>query len=81
VQDAVLLYNEQDLRERRRIVEIVFSNSTWKDGRLCPNYRKPFDTLAVANTAYKKKKAASNTKSNLFEKMLLLQDSNLRPGG
>lgn len=38
-----------------------------KDGTLIPNYRKPFDTLAVTNAAWQKKKATSRMRSGLSE--------------
>ena len=31
-----------------------------------PNYRKPFDMLALTNVAYQKRKATSRVKSGLF---------------
>ncbi len=58
-----------------------FSNSTWKDCKLTPVYRKPFDLLALANMAYQKGKAVSSKKDGLFEDWLPGQDSNLQPSG
>ena len=52
--------------EKRRLLDFVFSNSTWKHGKLIPNYRKPFDILAVTNVAYQQEKAASLSKDDLF---------------
>jgi hypothetical protein len=59
-QKAVMLYEKQDMVEKRRLLNFVCSNSQWKDGKLIPAYRKPFDLLAVTNTSYQKTKAASN---------------------
>ncbi|MHB1191279.1 MAG: recombinase family protein [Armatimonadota bacterium] len=42
---AVYLYETQEMKERRRLLNFVFSNSIWRDGMLLPNYRKPFDLL------------------------------------
>ena len=69
-QHAVTLYEKQEMKEKRRLLNFVFSNSTWKDGKLIPVYRKPFDLLAVTNTTYQKKKATSHTKSSLSENWL-----------
>lgn len=65
-QKAAVLYDAQEMTEKRRLLKFVFSNSVWKDGRLVPNYRKPFDSLAVANTDYKAKKAVSGGGNGLF---------------
>ena len=66
-QQAVTLYEKQEMEEKRRLLNFVFSNSTWKDGKLIPAYRKPFDLLALTNTAYQKEKAVSSKKDGLFE--------------
>jgi len=50
-------------------------NSTWKNGRLTPGYRKPFDLLAVTNLAYQKEKALSPSKDGLFDIWLPFVDS------
>ena len=80
-QKAVTLYEKQEMEEKRRLLNFVFSNSTWKDGKLIPAYRKPFDLLALTNTAYQKEKAVSSKKDGLFEIWLPGQDSNLQPSG
>ena len=66
-QKAADLYDRQEMREKCRILVFVFSNSTWKDGRLTPNYRKSFDMLALTNATYQKEKATSPKKDRLFE--------------
>jgi site-specific DNA recombinase len=80
-QKAVDLYEKQEMMEKRRILDFVLSNCLWKDGALIPNYRKPFDMLALTNTTYQKKKTASHSKSGLFEIWLPGRDSNPRPIG
>ena len=80
-QHAVTLYEKQDMPEKRRLLNFVLSNSSWKDGRLIPGYRKPFDLLAVTNLAYQKEKAFSPTKDGLFDIWLPGTDSNRRPSG
>lgn len=57
-QKAASLYNAQNCFEMRKLLNFVVSNSTWKDKKLHPQYRQPFDMLAVANLAHQKRKAA-----------------------
>jgi site-specific DNA recombinase len=64
------------MKEKRRILNFVLSNSIWKDGRLYPNYRQPFDILAETNTAYQNKKAVSPMENGDFEIWLPSTDSN-----
>ncbi|MBM4300250.1 MAG: hypothetical protein FJ121_01785 [Deltaproteobacteria bacterium] len=75
-QHAVILYEKQDMLEKRRLLNFVFSNSSWKDGRLSPVYRKPFDLLAVTNLAYQREKALSSAQEDLFDIWCLGPDSN-----
>ena len=42
------LYENQEMAEKRRLLDFVFSNSVWADGKLTPNYRKPFDLISEA---------------------------------
>ncbi len=76
-QKAVVLYEKQEMREKRRLLDFVFSNSVWKNGALIPTYRKPFDMLAVTNTTYQKKKAGLSKRADLRPIWLPRQDSNL----
>jgi hypothetical protein len=66
-QHAVTLYEKQEMDEKRRLLNFVFSNSSWRDGRLTPVYRNPFDLLAVTNLAYQREKALFPTKEGLFD--------------
>jgi site-specific DNA recombinase len=66
-QEAVTIYENRKMEEKRRLLNFVFSNSTWKDGKLIPAYRKLFALLALTNTAYQKEKAASPKKDGLFK--------------
>ena len=80
-QDAVIMYEKQEMQEKRRLLNFVLSNSTWKDGQLHPHYRQPFDILAKTNIAYQQKKADSPMKKGLSEIWLPGTDSNRRQGG
>ncbi|MCE5200457.1 MAG: zinc ribbon domain-containing protein [Armatimonadota bacterium] len=42
------LYEKQEMLEKRRLLDFVFSNSTWANGKLTPKYRKPFDLIVEA---------------------------------
>lgn len=77
MQHAVALYENAEMPRKREILNFVLSNSTWKDGQLMPNYRKPFDLLVVKNLAVAEQKAAGAAESELFKNYLGCQDSNL----
>lgn len=64
-QKAHALYLEQPASEKRRLLDFVFSNSTWKGGTLTPGFRQPFDLLADANDAWETKKAAGGESCGL----------------
>jgi hypothetical protein len=55
------------MMEKWRILDFIFSNCLWKNGRLIATHKKPFDMLALTKVAYEDKKAASQVKSGLFE--------------
>jgi site-specific DNA recombinase len=78
---AHMLFRKQKPSEKRRLLNFVLSNCTWKGGELQATYRQPFDMLAVANTAHEKEKAAGVASNDLFEIWLPGPDSNQRHGG
>ncbi len=43
---AYSLYLKQDHYERAKLLKIVLSYCSLKDGTLCPTYKEPFDMLA-----------------------------------
>ncbi len=43
---AAELFSRQPASEKRRLLDFVLSNSTWKDGELTPVFRQPFDMIA-----------------------------------
>jgi site-specific DNA recombinase len=47
-QSAHVLFESQAPGEKRKLLNFVLSNCTWKGGELTANYRQPFDVLAVA---------------------------------
>ena len=55
-QHIVSLYIKQDSAEKRKLLQLVYSNSLWKDGNLIPSYRQPFDILIDMNKEIRVKK-------------------------
>jgi site-specific DNA recombinase len=43
------LFEQQPPAEKRRLLNFVLSNCSWKDGKLTGTFRQPFDMLALAN--------------------------------
>lgn len=78
-QKADSLYSEQVSSEKRKLLINVYSNSTLAGGMITPNFKQPFDMIAITNDDYKQKKATSGEESDLLEIWRPLQDSNLRP--
>lgn len=62
---AYFLFKKQNPHEKRRLLNFVCSNSTWKDRSLTATFRQPFDTIAVANIAWQRKKVAGANSSDL----------------
>ena len=62
---AYFLFEKQNPSEKRRLLDLVCSNSTWKDQTLTAKFRQPFDLLAVTNTAWQRQKAAVGNSSDL----------------
>jgi site-specific DNA recombinase len=42
------LFERQQPREKRRLLNFVLSNCTWEDGKVVATFRQPFDSLAQA---------------------------------
>ena len=62
---AYFLFEKQNPAEKRRLLDFVCSNSTWKDQTLTATFRQPFDILAVTNKAWQNEKAAGVNSSDL----------------
>ena len=75
------LFEKQEPREKRRLLNFVLSNSTWKDGELTVTYRQPFDMLAVATTTCEEKKAAGASSDDLRPVWVPERDANFRQNG
>jgi site-specific DNA recombinase len=79
--NAQPLFEKQTPREKRRLLNFVVSNSTWKDGELVSTLRQPFDLLA--ETTALAAQAAVDNSPNLAKSEIWLPgpDSNQRPTG
>ncbi len=78
------LYEKQEMAEKRRLLDFVFSNSTWAGGKLSPNYKKPFDLIseAVKMQAEEEKRTGKKfDKTAQNENWLPRVDSNHEPIG
>jgi DNA invertase Pin-like site-specific DNA recombinase len=62
---AVELFEKQEPREKRRLLDFVLSNCTWAGGELTPQFRQPFDMIADAATRCAKEKVAGATSDDL----------------
>ena len=61
------LFQKQEPREKRRLLDFVLSNCTWKDGELQATFRQPFDLIIESTKAYAHKKAAGVVSNGFFE--------------
>jgi site-specific DNA recombinase len=43
------LFEKQQAAEKCRLLDFVVSNSVWKEGKIVPAWRQPFDMIALAN--------------------------------
>jgi site-specific DNA recombinase len=79
--NAQRLFEKQEPREKRRLLDFVVSNCTWKGGKLVANLRQPFDLLAETTSIAAD--AAAGNKLNLAKTEIWLPgpDSNQRPTG
>ena len=50
-QRAPVLFESQPPAEKRKLLDFILSNCTWKGGELTAKYRQPFDMLAIAVAA------------------------------
>ena len=75
-QRATELYEKQEMQEKRKLLNYVFSNSTWKHGMLHPNYRQPFDLIVLTQAEHKKKIAVPNENAAISDIWYRRWDSN-----
>ena len=78
---AADLFETQPAHEKRRLLNFVVSNCTWKHGRLSATWRQPFDMLAVTTSASRTPDGPNGPAAARSEKWLLRLDSNQQPSG
>jgi site-specific DNA recombinase len=79
--NARRLFERQEPREKRRLLNFLVSNCSWKGGELTTTLRQPFDLLAETALALEKGKTAGGIANGLSQIWLPGPDSNQRPSG
>jgi site-specific DNA recombinase len=79
--NAQRLFEKQEPREKRRLLNFVVSNCTWKGGQLVANLRQPFDLLAETTAMAAQAAASDGPNFAKTEIWLPGPDSNQRPTG
>ena len=74
--NARRLFDKQEPREKRRLLNFLVSNCSWKDGRLTATLRQPFDLLAETATLAVNATAANGSDSAKTQIWLGGRDSN-----
>ena len=80
-QIAQRLFDKQDSREKRRLLNFLVSNCSWADGELSETLKQPFDLNVKTAILDAQKEAAGEVSNGLSVNWLRGQDSNLRQGG
>jgi hypothetical protein len=70
------LFEKQQAAEKRRLLDFVVSNSVWKEGRIVPAWRQPFDMIALANESAQVGTGCELTETGLNQNWLPDMDSN-----
>ena len=79
--NAQRLYEKQQPREKRRLLNFVVSNCSWKGGELTATLQQPFDLLAETTARATQTAALSRSFPARREIWLPGPDSNQRPSG
>jgi site-specific DNA recombinase len=79
--DARVLFESRRAREKRRLLNFLVSNCSWKAGELTVTLRQPFDLLAKTTVTLEKEKAAGTITNGRSQIWLPGPDSNQRPSG
>jgi len=70
--NAQRLFERQDPREKRRLLNFILSNCTWDDGEMVATFRQPFDLLAETTAIAARSMAKNN--ANLSKSEIWLGD-------
>jgi hypothetical protein len=74
--NAQRLFERQEPRQKRRLLNFVLSNCTWEDGEVVATFRQPFDLLAETAAIAARHGAGNTAKSAKSEIWLGDLDSN-----
>ena len=77
-QKAAQLFDSQPPSEKRKLLDFVLSNCSWKEGRLDAEYRQPFDLIASAAFADRQLRLGSSPETSNFDNWRRKRDSNPR---
>ena len=77
--NARRLFEQQESREKRRLLDFLVSNCSWRDGELTVALRQPFDLLAETNAITAQSVARNRSNLTKTEIWLPGPDSNQRP--
>ena len=80
-QNAKKLFEKQEAREKRRLLNFLVSNCSWRNRELSVTLRQPFDLIARTTKIDSHRKAAGDASNGLFENWLPGPDSNQRQVG
>lgn len=75
-QNAQRLFERQEPRQKRRLLNFVLSNCSWQNGELRATFRQPFDLLAETTAIAARHEAATMANSGKSEIWLGDLDSN-----
>jgi hypothetical protein len=71
--NAQRLFERQEPRQKRRLLNFVLSNCFWEDGEVRATFRQPFDLLAETTTVVARQKAGNTANSAKRESWLWAQ--------
>ena len=66
---------KQEASEKRRLLDFLISNCSWKDGQLTARFRQPFDFLADTAMEVANASAAGRSESAKNEIWLAIRDT------
>ena len=75
--NAQRLFERQEPRQKRRLLNFLLSNCTWDDGKVVATFRQPFDLLEETNAIATRQEAVDEGNSPQLENWLGDEDSNL----
>ena len=70
------LFEKQQAAEKRRLLDFVVSNSVWREGKIVPAWRQPFDMIALANESAQAETGGEPPENGLNQNWLPGMDSN-----